>query len=71
MYSNNTNSNNTYVKFGDLSYDKILTDKQQRDILRMMCSSLEESIKRIHFNKDLPEYNNIFITNIRLVSILL
>jgi hypothetical protein len=27
--------------------------------------SIEESIKLIHFNKDLPEYNNVFITNMR------
>lgn len=58
---------NAYVKFGNLSYDKVLTDKEQRDILRKQYMSLEESIKKIHFNKDLPEYGNIFITNIRLV----
>ncbi len=27
--------------------------------------SIEESIKLVHFNKDLPEYNNVFITNMR------
>lgn len=68
-HNNNSNNkmviNNTYVKFGSLSYDKILTDKQQRDILRQQRQSLTESIKRIHFNKDLPEYNNVFITNMK------
>ena len=59
-YNTNPNNkmviNNTYVKFGSLSYDKILTDKQQIYILRQQRSSLTESIKRFHFNKDLPEY---------------
>jgi hypothetical protein len=27
--------------------------------------SLEESVKLVNFNKDLPEYNNVFITNMR------
>ena len=31
---NNTIINNTYVKFGNLSYDGILSDKEQREILR-------------------------------------
>ena len=63
--NNNTIINNTYVKFGNLSYDGILSDKEQREILRKQYLSLEESIKKIHFNKDLPEYNNVFITNMR------
>jgi hypothetical protein len=48
--------NNTFVKFGDLEYKKILNKQYQ---------SLEESIKQIHFNEDLPEYSNIFITNMK------
>jgi len=63
--NNNTIINNTYVKFGNLSYDGILSDKEQREILRKQYLSLEESIKKIHFNKDLPEYNNVFITNMK------
>jgi hypothetical protein len=62
--NNNTIINNTYVKFGNLSYDRILSDKEQREILRKQYLSLEESIKKIHF-KDLPEYNNVFITNMK------
>jgi hypothetical protein len=34
-------------------------------IVNRCCLSIEESIKTVHFNKDLPEYNNIFITNMR------
>jgi hypothetical protein len=26
---------------------------------------IEESIKQVHFNEDFPEYNNVFITNMR------
>ncbi len=27
--------------------------------------SLEESIKMVHFNKDRPEFKNIYITNLK------
>ncbi len=63
--NNGTIINNTFVKFGNLSYDGLLTDKQQREILNKQYLSLEESIKQIHFNKDLPEYSNIYITNMK------
>jgi hypothetical protein len=55
--------NNIIVKFGDLEYEKILNNKQIKNILNRQNLSLEESIKQIHFNEDLPEYNNVFITN--------
>ncbi len=57
--------NNTFVKFGDVDYQRILNNKQVKHILNQQFMSLEESIKLIHFNKDLPEYNNVFITNMR------
>ena len=57
--------NNTYVKFGDVDYQRILDNKQVKHILNQQFMSIEESIKLIHFNKDLPEYNNVFITNMR------
>jgi hypothetical protein len=57
--------NNTYVKFGDVEYKKILDKKQIKHILCCQYQSLEESIKKIHFNDDLPEYSNIFITNMK------
>jgi hypothetical protein len=63
--NNNTIINNTFVKFGNLSYDGLLSDKQQREILNKQYLSLEESIKQIHFNKDFPEYSNIYITNMK------
>ena len=57
--------NNTFVKFGDLDYQKILSNKQIKHILNQQYMSLEESIKQIHFNENLPEYSNIFITNMK------
>ena len=64
--TNNCNIiNNTYVKFGELDYEKILNSSQVKNILNKQYKCLEESIKQIHFNKNLPEYNNVFITNMK------
>ena len=67
--SNNINSgniiNNTFVKFGELEYQKVLNNSQIKQILNKQYQSLEESIKQIHFNEELPEYSNIFITNMK------
>jgi len=57
--------NNTYVKFGELDYERILNSKQVKNILNKQFKCLEESIKQIHFNDQLPEYNNVFITNMK------
>jgi hypothetical protein len=57
--------NNTFVKFGELEYQKVLNNGQIKQILNKQYQSLEESIKQIHFNDDLPEYSNIFITNMK------
>ena len=57
--------NNTYVKFGDLDYQKILNNNQIKQILNKQFMALEESIKQIHFNNNFPEYNNVFITNMK------
>ena len=62
---NNTIINNTYIKFGNIGFEKLLTNDQILSILNNQCLSLEEAIKFIHFNDDLPEYNNIYITNMK------
>ena len=68
---NNTNNNNgtiihnTFVKFGDVSYDKIFNEKQLLSILNKQYMSLEEGITKTHFNEKLPEYSNVFITNFK------
>ena len=67
---NNGTINNTYVKFGNMDYEKILNPKQIRNILNKKYGCLEESIKKIHFNEEFPEYNNVFITNMRDLSLI-
>ena len=62
---NNTIINKTYVNFYEPIDYKILTEREILNILNKPWKSLEESIKTIHFNKKLPEYNNIFITNLK------
>lgn len=63
--NNNTVIQNTYVKFGPVKLENLLDEKQKLSILNKQFLSLEESIKMIHFNDKLPEYNNIYITNMR------
>jgi hypothetical protein len=57
--------NNTYVKFGNEQLSTLLTHKDMLNIINKQCFCIEESIKTVHFNKKLPEYNNIFITNMK------
>ena len=57
--------NNTFVKFDNLDYKKIFSPKQIISILKRQFMSLEESIEKVHFNDDLPAYNNIYITNMK------
>ena len=57
--------NNTYVKFGNEQLANLLTRKDMLNIINKQCLCIEESIKTVHFNKSLPEYNNIFITNMK------
>jgi len=63
--NNGTVINNTYVKFGSISHSKLLSEKTILNILSKPYQCIEESIKNIHFNKNLPEYNNIYITNMK------
>ena len=57
--------NNTYVKFGDERLSSLLSHKDMLKIINKQCLCIEESIKSVHFNKNLPEYNNVFITNMK------
>ena len=71
--TNNTNINNiqnnninlTYVKFGNEKLSEILSKKEMQDILSQLRLSVEESIKKVHFNDKRPEYKNVFITNMK------
>jgi hypothetical protein len=64
---NNDNSvtHNTYITFPHLDYSKIFNSRQIKSILNKQYMSLEESIKQVHFNDNLPEYSNIFISNMK------
>ncbi len=67
-YTNINNGNiinNTYVKFGTLDYEQIFSQNDILSILNKQYKALEESITKTHFNLNLPEYSNIFITNMR------
>ena len=63
--NNNNIINKTYVNFYNPIDYKILTEIEILNILNKPWEALEESIKAIHFNKKLPEYNNILITNLK------
>ncbi len=63
--TNNKTINNTYVSIGNMAYEKILTNNEVKNILGKQFMSLEESINTVHFNDKYPEYNNIFITNMK------
>jgi DNA-directed RNA polymerase subunit RPC12/RpoP len=57
--------NNTFVRFGNEQLSQLLNDIEMNKIIKHQCKCIEESIKKVHFNDDLPEYKNIFITNMR------
>uniref|UniRef100_A0A6C0EDV9 Uncharacterized protein n=1 Tax=viral metagenome TaxID=1070528 RepID=A0A6C0EDV9_9ZZZZ len=76
--NNGTIINNTFVKFGNEQLSSLLTKNDMLKIINKQCLCIEESIikkikdfyfsesiKSVHFNKNLPEYNNIFITNMK------
>ena len=60
------NINNTYVNFNNhIFYKNILSEKEILNILSKCVLSIEEGIKTVHFNKNYPEYSNIYVTNIK------
>jgi hypothetical protein len=63
--NNGTINNNIIVKFGNVNINDVLTAKQIMNILYKPFVSTEECIKMIHMNDNLPQYNNIFITNLK------
>ena len=65
-YINNGNINNiNIVKFGSEDLSSILSQSEVLKILNRKMSSLEESIKLIHFNDKRPQLKNIYITNLK------
>ena len=59
------NNTTNIIKFGKENIVKILDIKQIMDILNCRVLALEESIKTVHFNNMLPQYQNIRINNLR------
>ena len=57
--------NKVYVKFGNIDYEKILSFQQINEIISHQYKCLEAAIKQIHFNHNLPELGNLFITNFK------
>jgi hypothetical protein len=56
-------NNNVFIKYNDISYDTLT--KQERNEIFNSYNMIEESIKKIHFNPDKPDQNNIYITNLK------
>ena len=63
--NNGTINNNVIMKFGNVNINDVLSNKQIMSILHKPFVSVEECIKMIHFNDKLPQYNNIYITNLK------
>jgi len=64
----NTNNNNitiNLVAFGKENIESVLSNNECARILRRGINSIPELIKWVHFNKDIPQYNNCYISNLR------
>ena len=59
------NKTTNIIKFGSEDIVSILNMKQIMNILNSRVLALEESIKTVHFNENMPEYQNIRINNLR------
>lgn len=62
--TNNITNNINIVNFGRERIDK-LTENEIKQILNAGSSALTNHVKLIHFNDRLPEYKNIYISNLR------
>ena len=60
----NITNNFKLVKFGEENIN-ILTDEIYEKIINKGFKSLTEYIENIHFNKEYPEYHNIYVANLR------
>jgi len=60
----NITNNFKLVKFGEENIN-ILTDEIYEKIINKGFKSLTEYIENVHFNKEYPEYHNIYVANLR------
>ena len=63
--NNGTINNINIVKFGSEDISSILSQSEVLKMLNRKMSSIEESIKLIHFNEKRPQLKNIYITNLK------
>jgi hypothetical protein len=62
--TNNTMNNNiniTLVAFGQEDLEKYITEKKIKQLIGRGFKSLEYIIEHVHFNKNKPEYHNIYL----------
>jgi len=61
----NNNNNTTIIKFGSVNIQSILKPREVMGVLQQPYGSTEECLRLIHFNDKRPEYQNIYITNMK------
>lgn len=61
---NKTINNTIVIQLGKEDISKLLSKKEQINILNHGYNSINELIKYIHFNDEFPQFKNIAITNI-------
>jgi hypothetical protein len=65
---NNITINNIIVNHGLEDVDKLTSD-ENKQIINSNSEAIYNIVKQIHYNPRLPEYNNIYINNLRSNSI--
>ena len=65
---NNITINNYIVNHGFEDVNKLTSD-ENKDIINSNSEAIYNIVKQIHYNPRLPEYNNIYINNLRSNSV--
>ena len=65
---NNIVINNLIVNHGSEDINKLTSD-ENKEILNSNSEAIYNIVKHIHYNPRLPEYNNVYINNLRSNSI--
>jgi hypothetical protein len=65
--SNNNNVNTNFNIFTDYGQEKLemLTLEDRKDICSQPCDSIYKIVRKMHVNKDHPDYMNICVENLR------
>ena len=59
------NNNKNIIKFGGVNIQSVLKPREVMGVLEKPFRATEECMKLIHFNDKRPEYQNIYITNMK------